>query len=61
MGEPVLAEIGVQGIPSRIPRSRGAITNLGELVDVDLIPVLLGLLQRKRPEVPEPRHMKAGI
>ena len=61
MGEPVPGEIGVQEIPACIPRSREAITNLGELVDLNRIPVLLELLQRKMPEVPEPRHVKAGI
>ena len=61
MGEPVLNEHSVKGVPPWVARTREVVANLGELADVHLVPVLLKLLQWEGPEVPEARHVKAGV
>ena len=61
MSEPVLGEVGIEGIPPRIPWSCKIVANLRELVFVYLIPILFEMLQRERPEISEPRHVEAGI
>ena len=58
--EPVLGEDGIEGIPPCIARTREAVADFRELIDVHL-PILLKLLQWEGPEVPETRHVQAGV
>ena len=53
VGKPVLGELSVNGIPPHIPWPCEVVADLRELLDAYLIPILLELLQRDRPELPE--------
>ena len=57
----MLGEDGIKGIPSCIARTREALADFRELLDVYLVPVLVKLLQWDGSEVPEARHVEAGI
>ena len=61
MGKPMLSEVSVKCIPLHMPRLCEVVAGLQELLDVHLIPILLESLQQKGPEIPEPRHVEAGV
>ena len=57
----MLSEIGVKGILTHIRWPCEVVADLRELFDIHLIPILLELLQRERPEIPEARHVETGV
>ena len=61
MGEPVLGKDSMEGIPPCNACTREAGADFGKVVGIHLLPVLVKLLQWEKPEVPESRHVKAGV
>ena len=53
----MLGENSVKGIPPRISRTREAVADFRELIDVHLGSVVLNVLQGEGPEVPEARYV----
>ena len=61
MREPVLPENRIERVAPYVAPTREAVADFRELIDVQLVPVLLKLLQWKGPEVPEARHVNGGM